>query len=459
MTDEPDYYALLHVADDADLATIRLAFRRLARLYHPDLAGTGSLAQMQQLNAAYHTLSDPDLRRAYDAKRTPIAPVSRASSPRDEQPIANQAGTRSHTSGPLQRWISLPPTDSIPVAALSFAGGGALAGVGFLDGSISVWDTRRARILRRFAFNTPDGILQDLRLSPNGILAMAWGLQLGIRIWNVSTGQSVWHIGASGPTGAMDASLFDNPSYWVRLALPDAPLTLSEEDPFRWAFEGRLGSEILNRPLDGPVDPAWAIPIHCPEVRQTRRTSQISAEFPWRVQQRVLSGDGQHLLTISTGRVDRLPYARVFRIWELDGVRGTRGAAVVRCLRQIQQPAEYLQFPLAVTPDLTLACASFQGQELRLFPLGRSAVRQGAIASGPIGDDAQMVFSPDGRYLAVASDTRVDLFGTEQGRLLQQWWMAAPVTALACVPSTSKLLLGIALQNGLTEVWSETGPS
>jgi hypothetical protein len=459
MTDEPDYYALLQVADDADLATIRLAFRRLARLYHPDLAGTGSLAQMQQLNAAYHTLSDPDLRRAYDVQRIPIAPVPRPSSPRDERPSADQTGTQSYSSGPLQRWISLPPTDSIPVAALSFAGGGALAGVGLLDGSIKVWDTRLARILQSFAFNTPDGILQDLRLSPNGMLAMAWGFQLGIRIWNISTGQSVWHIGAFGPTGAMDASLFDNPAFWVRLALPDAPLTLSEEDPFRWAFEGRLGSEILNRPLGGPVDPAWATPIHCPEVRQTGRTSYASAEFPWRVQQRVLSGDGRNLLTISTGRVDRLPYARVFRIWELDPMRGARGASAPRCLRQMEQPAEYLQFPLAVTPDLTVACASFQGQELRLFSLGRSAVRQGAIASGPIGDDAQMVFSPDGRYLAVASGTRLDLFGTEHGRLLQQWRMTAPITALACAPYTSKLLLGIGLQNGLTELWSETGPS
>src|SRR5215469_874141 len=459
MTDEPDYYALLQVADDADLATIRLAFRRLARLYHPDLAGTETLEQMQRLNAAYHTLSDPDRRRAYDAQRTPIAPVSRASSPPQSPPRADQAGTLSHTGGLLQRQVSLPSTESIPVAAVSFAGGGALAGVGLLDGSIQVWDTRRTRILQRFAFNTPDGILQDLRLSPNGTLAMAWGLQLGIRIWNVSTGQSMWHIGASAPTGAMDASLFDNPVFWVRLAVPDAPLTLSEEDPFRWAFEGRLGSGILNRPLGGPVDPAWSIPIHCPEVRQTRRSSYGHAEFPWRVQQRILSGDGRNLLTISTGRVDRLPYARIFRIWELDAARGARGASAPRCLWQREYPAEYLQFPLAVTPDLMLACASFQGQELRLFSLGRSVVRQGAIASGPIGDDAQMVFSPDGRYLAVASGTRLDLFGTEHGRLLQQWRMTAPISALACAPYTPKLLLGIALQNGLTELWSETGPS
>ena len=44
MADELDYYALLQVPHDADIATVRLAFRRLARMYHPDVAGSGSLA-------------------------------------------------------------------------------------------------------------------------------------------------------------------------------------------------------------------------------------------------------------------------------------------------------------------------------------------------------------------------------------------------------------------------------
>jgi hypothetical protein len=70
-----------------------------------------------------------------------------------------------------------------------------------------------------------------------------------------------------------------------------------------------------------------------------------------------------------------------------------------------------------------------------------------------------MVLSADGRYLAVAAGTRLDLFATEHGSLLQQWRMAAPITALASAPNTPKLLLGIALQNGLTELWGEAGPS
>src|SRR5215472_19157541 len=105
MASEPDYYALLQVAQDADLATIRLAFRRLARLYHPDVAGTGNLAQMQQLNAAYRVLSDPEERRSYDLQRGFLATVTSDSGPHRPSPTApttamtNRSATLRHSSG------------------------------------------------------------------------------------------------------------------------------------------------------------------------------------------------------------------------------------------------------------------------------------------------------------------------------------------------------------------------
>jgi WD40 repeat protein len=455
MADELDYYALLQVPHDADAATVRLAFRRLARLYHPDVAGSGSLEQMQRLNAAYRVLCNPDLRRAYDAERG-LAATSTSTS--GQAPFAPQAqdkrvGSIRHTQGPLRQSVTLPGTDRIPVAALSFAVGGALLGVGLLDGTIQVWDTGAPRILRTVSFNNGinDGILQDVRLSPNGSLAIAWGFHLGIRVWNLSTGESLWHIGAYGPSGAMDAAVFDSPG-WLRLALPDAPLTLSEEDPFRWAYEGRLGSGILSRPLIGPVDPSWAVPVRCPEVRPARRAVQAATEPQWRVQQRILAGDGRTLLTISAGRTAALPFARVFRVWEVDH-RSPRGGIEPQCVIQSEQPAEYLQFPLAVSPNLRLACASFQDQELRLFPLGGRSYQ--SIATGPLGTDAQIVFSADNRYLAVAFGTRVTLFDVKRNQRVQEWYTLVPVTALAFVPSGPHALLGIALQNGLTELWTE----
>src|SRR5258706_8770488 len=87
MADEEDLYALLEVSPESDTATIRNAFRRLARRYHPDVANTGSVSHMQRLNAAYQVLSDPERRRGYDAHHLPSPrPSSRAPAPRPPSP-------------------------------------------------------------------------------------------------------------------------------------------------------------------------------------------------------------------------------------------------------------------------------------------------------------------------------------------------------------------------------------
>jgi len=64
------YYSDLHIARDASPIEIRAAYRRLALKYHPDrnrISRTESAeTRMRQLNLAYHVLSSPDRRRAYD---------------------------------------------------------------------------------------------------------------------------------------------------------------------------------------------------------------------------------------------------------------------------------------------------------------------------------------------------------------------------------------------------------
>ena len=63
-----DYYELLGVARDADGATIKSAFRRLAMECHPDRHGgcTDKEAKFKALNEAYDCLKDPQKRAAYD---------------------------------------------------------------------------------------------------------------------------------------------------------------------------------------------------------------------------------------------------------------------------------------------------------------------------------------------------------------------------------------------------------
>ena len=62
-----DYYATLEVPIDADLAQIKKAYRKLARLNHPDVSKAhGAEARFKEAAEAYATLKDPVKRAAYD---------------------------------------------------------------------------------------------------------------------------------------------------------------------------------------------------------------------------------------------------------------------------------------------------------------------------------------------------------------------------------------------------------
>ncbi len=62
-----DYYEVLGVPRDADHDTIRRAYRKLARRYHPDLnSDSDAEERFKELGEAYEALSDPDKRERYD---------------------------------------------------------------------------------------------------------------------------------------------------------------------------------------------------------------------------------------------------------------------------------------------------------------------------------------------------------------------------------------------------------
>ncbi|HLJ80124.1 MAG TPA: hypothetical protein VKT52_01480, partial [Ktedonobacterales bacterium] len=416
-----------------------------------------------QLNEAYRVLGDPDRRRAYDAERglsvaaapSPAHSTAPAPSSPPQEPPTTRRGPRVGSvranSGSLRRIAMLETRDDTPVAALALARGGALAGVGLLDGRVQLWDAPSAHLTQtlRFAAQSSAGVLQELRLSPGGALAIAWGFQLGTRVWSVEDGRTLWNTAINAPTGAMDAMLYDTPAL-VRLALPDAPLALADDDPFRWAHQGRGGSAVLARPLAGPIDPAWALPLRCEEASG----GGLFGDPPdpsWRVHLRALSLDGRYLFTFSSGRTSRLPAARVLRLWELDR-HNRHGATQPRRVAQTAVPVDDLQFPVAVAPDLSWAAARALGREMRLFPLSGGERR--TLPTGAVSDEARMMLSPGGGYLALARDTQLDLWHIPTARQVAGWVFSTEVTAVAFAPAGAQLLLAAGLRNGLVELWA-----
>ncbi len=69
---EKDFYATLGVAQDADGAAIKKAYRKLARKLHPDANPGDDEAErrFKEVGEAYSVLSDPEQRQQYDAIRT-----------------------------------------------------------------------------------------------------------------------------------------------------------------------------------------------------------------------------------------------------------------------------------------------------------------------------------------------------------------------------------------------------
>lgn len=62
-----DYYDLLGVSRDSDDDTLKRAYRRLARQYHPDInKEPGAEDRFKEIGRAYEVLSDPQTRARYD---------------------------------------------------------------------------------------------------------------------------------------------------------------------------------------------------------------------------------------------------------------------------------------------------------------------------------------------------------------------------------------------------------
>ncbi|XP_021900531.1 chaperone protein dnaJ 11, chloroplastic-like [Carica papaya] len=70
MASSSSLYEVLGIPTSANCHEIKVAYRRLARLCHPDVVSVNqketSATQFKKIHAAYSTLSDPDKRADYD---------------------------------------------------------------------------------------------------------------------------------------------------------------------------------------------------------------------------------------------------------------------------------------------------------------------------------------------------------------------------------------------------------
>lgn len=98
-------YETLQVSPHADAEVIEAAYRVLARRYHPDLnPSPDATALMAQINAAWETLRQPELRAAYDRGRGTLISTDRSTS---SEPAVPQSAVTSLVVQPDR--VSLGP--------------------------------------------------------------------------------------------------------------------------------------------------------------------------------------------------------------------------------------------------------------------------------------------------------------------------------------------------------------
>ena len=103
-----DYYRILQVEPWSGTRTIKAAYRRLSRVYHPDAASDlRSTRQMQEINQAYEVLSSRVRRLRYDYARSAAAyqavPQAPPHAPPQAPPVTRRQPPPVYSRGSLTR--------------------------------------------------------------------------------------------------------------------------------------------------------------------------------------------------------------------------------------------------------------------------------------------------------------------------------------------------------------------
>ena len=108
MPERPDPYKTLQVDPEAEDEVIQAAYRRLARKYHPDVAGEEGSSRMAAINAAWDLIGDPEARRRYDGDRAILEHAA------ETERRAAASAPKTPPEGPAKRDRSGDPAPSPP---------------------------------------------------------------------------------------------------------------------------------------------------------------------------------------------------------------------------------------------------------------------------------------------------------------------------------------------------------
>lgn len=120
-----DYYKILQVSQDAKQDDIISAYRRLVKLYHPDVnPDPGAEARMKDINQAYFVLRDVQRRASYNSSRMPprVTAPSPAAAPTADAAVAamNQYFRHLQTANYQRAYAMLCSFDRQYVTEISF---------------------------------------------------------------------------------------------------------------------------------------------------------------------------------------------------------------------------------------------------------------------------------------------------------------------------------------------------
>ncbi len=126
--DTPTHYELLCVTPEATADEIRNAYRRLIRLYHPDVTGAAGEAMTLRLNDAKRELLDPVSRARYDRQRIPegVGVRQAGSRIRDEwrpepRPAGQSMPAAAGDRGRQRTWMGIAVGSIAAIVAITIA--------------------------------------------------------------------------------------------------------------------------------------------------------------------------------------------------------------------------------------------------------------------------------------------------------------------------------------------------